>query len=83
MGLDENGSGEGDGVLAKVVEDEKYRALYKAIGVLADNLKEVILLFYFENLKIDEISAMLDKSESNVKVMLFRGREQIRKILEK
>ena len=40
-------------------------------------------LFYFENLKIDEISAMLDKSESNVKVMLFRGREQIRKILEK
>lgn len=81
--LDENMSDERDEVLAKIVKDEKYRALYNAIGLLADNLKEVILLFYFENLKIDEISVMLDKSESNVKVMLFRGREQIRKILEK
>ncbi len=81
--LDENMSNERDEVLGKIVKDEKYRALYNAIGLLSDNLKEAILLFYFENLKIDEIANIVGKSENNVKVMLFRGREQIKKILEK
>ncbi len=81
--LDENMSNERDEVLGKIVKDEKYRALYNAIGLLADNLKEAILLFYFENFKIDEIANIVGKSENNVKVMLFRGREQIKKILEK
>ena len=34
-------------------------------------------------MRIDAISSIVGKSESNVKVMLFRGREQIKKILEK
>lgn len=81
--LDENASDERDEVLSKIVSDEKYRALYNAINLLPDNLKEVILLFYFENLKINEISDMLSKSENNIKVMLYRGREQIKSILER
>lgn len=75
-------SDERDEVLTKIVRDEKYRALYNAINILPENLKEAILLFYFENLKISEIATMLAKSENNVKVMLYRGREQIKSILE-
>ncbi len=81
--LDENIADERDRVLGKIVKDENYRSLYRAIELLPDNLKEVILLFYFEELKINEIADMLGKSENNVKVMLYRGREQIKQILEK
>lgn len=81
--LSEDISSERDEVLSQIVKDENYRALYNAIGLLPPNLKEVILLFYFEDMRIDAISSIVGKSESNVKVMLFRGREQIKKILEK
>lgn len=81
--LSEDISSERDEVLSQIVKDENYRALYNAIGLLPPNLKEVILLFYFEDMRIDTISSIVGKSESNVKVMLFRGREQIKKILEK
>ena len=81
--LSDDISSERDEVLCQIVKDENYRALYNAIGLLPPNLKEVILLFYFEDMRIDAISSIVGKSESNVKVMLFRGREQIKKILEK
>ena len=81
--LSDDISSELDEVLCQIVKDENYRALYNAIGLLPPNLKEVILLFYFEDMRIDAISSIVGKSESNVKVMLFRGREQIKKILEK
>ena len=81
--LDENIADERDRVLGKIVKDENYRALYNAIGLLPQNLKEVILLFYFEDMRVDAISLIVGKSESNVKVMLYRGREQIKQILEK
>lgn len=80
--LSEDMSDESD-VLQQIVKDENYRALYNAIGLLPQNLKEVILLFYFEDMRVDAISLIVGKSESNVKVMLYRGREQIKQILEK
>lgn len=81
--LSEDMSSERDDVLYQIVKDENYRALYNAIGLLPQNLKEVILLFYFEDMRVDAISLIVGKSESNVKVMLYRGREQIKQILEK
>ena len=81
--LSEDISSECDDVLQQIVKDENYRALYNAIGLLPQNLKEVILLFYFEDMRVDAISLIVGKSESNVKVMLYRGREQIKQILEK
>lgn len=80
--LPDDVSSERDEVLHKIVQDENYRALYNAIGLLPQHLREVILLFYFEDMRIDCISMIVGKSENNVKVMLFRGREQIKKILE-
>ena len=83
MELSEDIASECDDVLQQIVKDENYRALYNAIGLLPQNLKEVILLFYFEDMRVDAISLIVGKSESNVKVMLYRGREQIKQILEK
>lgn len=49
---------------------------------LPEKLKEVILLFYFEELTVKEISVTLGVSEENVKSRLFRGRKKLRKGFE-
>ena len=63
--LSEDISSERDEVLSQIVKDENYRALYNAIGLLPPNLKEVILLFYFEDMRIDAISSIVGKSDQS------------------
>ncbi|MBQ9745828.1 MAG: sigma-70 family RNA polymerase sigma factor [Clostridia bacterium] len=79
--LDENIADEGETVLENIVRKEEYRALYHAISLLSSSHKEVITLFYFENLSVKDISLVIGKSEAVVKVTLFRGREALKKIL--
>jgi RNA polymerase sigma factor (sigma-70 family) len=43
----------------------------------------VIILFYIDNLSLNEISQVMGMSLVNVKVMLHRSRNSLRKILEK
>ena len=79
--LDESVSDENESVLEAIIRKEEYRALYHAISVLNPSYKEVITLFYFENLSIKDIALVLGKKETVVKVALFRGREALKKIL--
>lgn len=49
---------------------------------LAISYREVILLYYYKQLSIKEVSDILGISESTVKVRLHRAREKLRKPLE-
>lgn len=71
-----------DETLIRIIRQEEYRALYRAISVLPDSQKEPIILFYFNGLSINEIADVIGKSETNVKVLLHRAREQLRKNME-
>ncbi len=71
-----------DDVLEKIIRDEEYRALYRAIGLLSDERKEVITLFYFSSLSVRAIAKVTEKSEGYVKVLLHRARSDLKKILE-
>ena len=79
--LDESMADESETVLERIIRKEEYVALYHAISVLSPAYKEVITLFYFENLSLRDISAVIGKSEAVVKVTLFRAREALKKIL--
>ena len=79
--LDENIADESETALEGLIRKEEYRALYHAISVLNPTYKEVITLFYFENLSLKDIALVIGKSEAVVKVSLFRGREALKKIL--
>ena len=79
--LDENIADESESALEGIIRKEEYRALYHAISVLNPAYKEVITLFYFENLSLKDIALVTGKSEAVVKVSLFRGRESLKKIL--
>ena len=65
----------GDADLAeKVIEDEEYRALY--------NYREVILLYYFDELSVSEIAGITGQTVQNVKVLMYRARMKLKEILE-
>ena len=65
-----------------IIRGEEYRALYKAISLLNEAQKEVITLFYFNSLQIKDIASVTGKSEQNIKVLLYRGREKLRELME-
>lgn len=80
--LNDDFSSERDGLLSELIEEEEYRALYRAIGLLNSEQREVITLFYFQETKVKDIAAITGKSETSVKVALYRARENLKKILE-
>lgn len=55
--------------------------LYDAIDSLKDQYKTVVILFYFQELKIREIAQIMDIPEGSVKAMLYRAKKQLRKRL--
>lgn len=57
--------------------------LDEALKKLPNEDREIILLFYMENLSYEEIASVLNISIDNVKVKLHRAKEKLRKFLER
>lgn len=55
--------------------------LFNAMKNLPQKLMTVILLFYYEDMSIKEISNVLEISEANVKMRLSRARKELKEIL--
>lgn len=66
----------------RLIKQEEYAALYRAISLLKENLREVIELYYFGEMSVAEIAGITEESTANVKVMLYRGRMKLKQILE-
>ncbi|MBU9713648.1 sigma-70 family RNA polymerase sigma factor [Evansella tamaricis] len=56
--------------------------LYEAILALSYVYREVISLYYFQELTIKQISDLILEKENTVKTRLARGRNQLRKMLQ-
>lgn len=52
--------------------------LQKAMYNLPDNCRSIIVLRYFEDLKIDEIAEILDENVNTVKTRLYKSLEKLR-----
>lgn len=62
-------------------EDEQGR-LYDEIMALKPKYKEVILLHYYQDLKVGEIAKILNAPQSTVSIRLRRAKDELRKRLE-
>ena len=62
--------------------DEKL-TISECINLLSDELKEVIILYYFQDLKLKEISDILEIKLSLVKYRLRKAKVELKKILNK
>ena len=63
-------------------QQEFIDVLYKCISKLPDRLAEIFMLREFEEMGTEQICQLLDITESNSWVMLYRARMQLRSCLE-
>ncbi len=63
----------------KSVNDE----MTACVMSLKDNYKDIILLYYYDDLSIKEIAQVLKITETNVQTRLDRARKKLKEIIEK
>ena len=66
----------------RTADTDAYMDLYAAIERLRPEYREVIKLYYLDDLSVKEIAQILDKNENTIKTQLFRARDTLRTILE-
>jgi RNA polymerase sigma-70 factor, ECF subfamily len=71
-----------DSVEQTVIKDEEDDQLAAAVMELPVNYREVIYLFYFEEMSIREISLVTDVKENTIKTRLKRAKELLKERLE-
>lgn len=64
-----------------IPEENRAKAIKQAMEKLKEEEYMLILLFYFEEQSVIEISKVTGLSESNTKVKLFRARKKLRAVL--
>lgn len=69
--------------LEMLITEEREKIVKKAIESLSPNEALTISLFYLEELPIKEIASISSMSESNIKVLLHRGRKNLAQALHK
>lgn len=63
-------------------EQEQINRIFKEIAFLSKAYREVMIMFYIDELKVKEISARLNINETTVKQRLFSARNSVRKEVE-
>jgi len=65
-----------------IQQTERYEPLFQILDGVTPPLREVLVLFYLEEMSVKEISAVLNISASNARKRLERGRTQMRRATE-
>lgn len=64
------------------ISTEEKLDLYNAIDLLNDNYKTVIIMMYFNDMKIKDISKIMETPENTVKTYLRRAKQALGEILK-
>ncbi|WP_423410422.1 RNA polymerase sigma factor [Heyndrickxia sp. MSNUG] len=67
----------------KAVEKETRQEMLQLITYLKDEQRVPLLLYYFENLSVKEISMILNENSNTVKTRLSRGRKKLGELMKK
>jgi RNA polymerase sigma factor (sigma-70 family) len=63
---------------SEAVETEEREEIFQRVLLLPVKLREIIILFYYEGLKIEEISELLSINANTVKTRLHRARAALK-----
>ncbi|MBQ9912975.1 MAG: sigma-70 family RNA polymerase sigma factor [Clostridia bacterium] len=74
---------EDESTLDAICEKENYSYIVSAILSLGEKYRDVLSLYYLNELTVTEISHLLSRKESTVKQQLARGRRKLIYIIEK
>lgn len=67
----------------ELLQNERNRMLYKALGSIPDDYRQALHLTYFENMSSDEVAAVLDKNKKQVYNLIARGKQAMKEALLK
>ncbi len=66
----------------KVLSQERAEAVNKALNDLPRDMRDALVLTYFENLSAEEVGAVMKKNRKQVYNLLYRGKQALRATLE-
>lgn len=66
---------------ARIQQDERRQALLDGMAVLPAETRSIMMLHYFQDLKIHEIAGLLGLKAGTIKVRLHRARQALRQVL--
>ncbi|MDD6213566.1 MAG: RNA polymerase sigma factor [Clostridiales bacterium] len=69
-------------ILDQIVQDDKKRMLYQAMNQMDERKREVLVLQYFSGMSQKQIAATLNLSPENVRILAYRGKRELRRIME-
>lgn len=73
----------GESVEAELIGEETAREVAAHIAALPGKYKEVLILYYYQELKMQEISEVLEINVNTVKSRLLRGKQALQEKLER
>ncbi len=65
---------------ARAEQTDQQESIWQSAKSLKKPYQEALILKYVEDLSISEIAQVMNKTQTNVKIMLFRARNQLKKI---
>lgn len=68
---------------AALFQSERNHTLYDALGKLKKEYREALYLVYFEDMSYRDASIVMGKSEAQVTKLIFRGKQNLKVLLEK
>jgi len=71
-----------DQFIEETAQREELRRIFMEIAFLSKAYREVMVLYYLDEMKVKDIAARLDISETTVKQRLFSARNTVRKEVE-
>lgn len=71
-----------DNVLDKIISNEERRRIYYEVLNLQPSYKEIVVLYYYCNLSLKEISEATGISQGAVRTLLFRARKKLKEFLK-
>lgn len=71
-----------ESALDAVEISENNREIYRLVNELPENQRVCVILFYYEDMKVDEIAETLNIPIGSVKSRLYYGRQQLRSMME-
>lgn len=69
-------------ILDQIIETEEKRQIYDLVIRLSDSYREILILYYYCEFSVKDISSNHSISESSVKTTLYRARKKLRRELE-
>lgn len=69
-------------LIEKINKDDNIKKINNALKLIPENLKEVLILRFVNDLSAKEAAEIMDTTEVNVRVLQFRGLKKLKEVIK-